>query len=107
MDSYQHVSQAPTLPGGAHAGAAEPAEFDVAALYSGPVSGGEADGRALPLDEKLRQAYFWIVNHAIISPHYDVEFADGPSPSVSLGDSKARLTLPSGRATPASCSSRC
>ena len=27
-----------------------------------------------PLDEKLRQAYFWMVNHAIISPHYDVEF---------------------------------
>ncbi|MPZ85817.1 MAG: hypothetical protein GEV28_37730 [Actinophytocola sp.] len=45
----------------------------------------------MPLDEKLRQAYFWIVNHAIISPHYDMEFADGPGAEVTLGDSKARL----------------
>lgn len=44
----------------------------------------------------MRQASFWIVNHAIISPHYDMEFADGPRPSVTLGDSTARLTLPSG-----------
>src|SRR5689334_20674787 len=91
---YRQVSAAPTLPGGAHAAHAD--EFDVAALYEGPLATAvRAD--AVPLDEKLRQAYFWIVNHAIISPHYDMEFADGPSPSVTLGDSKARLTLPSGQ----------
>ena len=28
------------------------------------------------LDEKLRQAYFWLVNRAVISPFYDVEFGD-------------------------------
>jgi MoxR-like ATPase len=90
--AYQQVSQAPTLPGGAPH---EP-DFDVAALYETPLGAGAPAG-GLPLDEKLRQAYFWIVNHAIISPHYDMEFSDGPSPSVTLGDSKARLTLPSGQ----------
>jgi hypothetical protein len=29
------------------------------------------------LDEKLRQAYFWLVNRAVISPFYDVEFSTG------------------------------
>jgi len=24
------------------------------------------------LSEKLRKAYFWIANHAIISPYYDI-----------------------------------
>jgi MoxR-like ATPase len=90
--AYRQVSQAPTLPGGTPH---EP-DFDVAALYETPLATGPAAG-SVPLDEKLRQAYFWIVNHAIISPHYDMEFSDGPSPSVTLGDSKARLTLPSGQ----------
>ncbi len=97
--AYQHVSQAPTLPGGAHpvGAGAETDEFDVAALYAGPLGAGARAAAGAPLDEKLRQAYFWIVNHAVISPHYDIEFADGPSPSVVLGDSRARLTLPSGQ----------
>nr|WP_269670789.1 MoxR family ATPase [Stenotrophomonas sp. SY1] len=47
------------------------------------------------LDEKLRQAYFWIVNNAIISPHYDIEYHDGPSASFSVGDTRRTLTLPS------------
>ena len=55
------------------------------------------DAAAAPLDEKLRQAYFWIVNTAIISPHYDIEYNDGPPQSFVLGDSQSRLTLPSGQ----------
>ncbi|GAA3812450.1 MoxR family ATPase [Cellulomonas soli] len=53
----------------------------------------EVEGR---LDEKLRQAYFWMVNHAIISPHYDVEFHDPSRPRTvfRLGDSKAEVELP-------------
>ncbi|MGE0488896.1 MAG: AAA family ATPase [Vulcanimicrobiota bacterium] len=89
---YQHVSQAPTRP--------TPGQvrktFDVADLYVGPAVsqpvGVDAD---LPLDEKLRQAYFWIVNHAIISPHYDIEYQDGPSATFEFGDLKSRLVLPS------------
>ena len=54
-----------------------------------------APADALPLDEKLRQAYFWIVNTAIISPHYDLEFNEGPPQIFRLGDSQSTLTLPS------------
>lgn len=89
---FQKVSQAPTHP----RPAAAPRRFDVAELYEGPASLAEApDPRALPLDEKLRRAYFWIVNSAILSPHYDLEFHDGPAPEFLLGDRKARLVLPS------------
>ena len=91
---FQRVSQAPTNP---HAQPA-PKEFDVADLYRGPVAVPEdGDGSALPLDEKLRQAYFWIVNHAIISPFYDIEFNDGPAQTYRLGDNQGQLTFPSGQ----------
>ena len=53
---FQRISQAPTNP---HA---QPAikDFDVADLYRGPAAIlSNAQGDALPLDEKLRQAYFW------------------------------------------------
>jgi hypothetical protein len=88
----QHVPKAPTNPGPR----AEPKSFDVAELYEGPVPLSDARTDAgLPLDEKLRQAYFWIVNTAIISPHYDVEYNEGPPQSFVVGDSKSRLDLPS------------
>ena len=89
---FQRLSQAPTNP------RAEPAprSFDVAELYAGPVAlPGDAAAASLALDEKLRQAYFWIVNNAIISPHYDIEYHDGPSPRFNVGDSRRPLTLPS------------
>ncbi len=89
---YQHVAEAPTRPGLRKA----KTTFDVADLFSGPaqVPGQdvECDER---LDEKLRQAYFWIINHAVISPHYDIEYNDQPPQVFSFGDSKAKLTLPS------------
>ncbi|KAF0178484.1 MAG: ATPase [Limisphaerales bacterium] len=93
LDVFQRVSQAPTNP---HPAAAT-RTFDVADLYQGPVADRSevpADG-GLPLDEKLRQAYFWIVNTAIISPHYDIEYNEGAPQQFVLGDSKCRLTLPS------------
>ena len=85
---FQHVSAAPTNP----QPAAGPKAFDVADLYAtGPVADmARAPDGALPLDEKLRQAYFWIVNHAIISPHYDLEYFAGPHQSYTFGDSKTR-----------------
>src|SRR5512135_1595386 len=92
LNVFQRVSQAPTNPK-----PQVPSKiFDVAELYTGPVADLEAKpDSGLPLDEKLRQAYFWIVNTAIISPHYDIEY-NGESPqSFVLGDSKSRLTLPS------------
>jgi hypothetical protein len=63
---FQRASQAPTNP----AAPVSVAAFDVADLYEGPAVTGDVGESAhqLPLDEKLRQAYFWIVNNAIISP---------------------------------------
>ena len=93
FNPFQRLSAAPTNP---HAAAA-PRTFDVADLYRGPIAerldGGAA--AATPLDEKLRQAYFWIVNTAIISPHYDIEYNAAPPQTFVVGDTKARLTLPS------------
>lgn len=92
---FQRVSQAPTNP---HTPPTQ-RKFDVAELYQGPVTvgGDTATAGEIPLHEKLRQAYFWIVNTAIISPHYDVEYNDGPPQSFVLGDTKSRLNLPSGQ----------
>jgi hypothetical protein len=91
---FQRVSQAPTNP------QAKPTvkEFDVADLYRGPVAVQEDGvGKALPLDEKLRQAYFWIINHAVISPFYDIEYNEGPAQAYALGDSRSQMTFPSGQ----------
>jgi MoxR-like ATPase len=89
---FKRVSSAPTNPGKPTLSRA----FDVADLYRGPVAERQAavDPAGVPLDEKLRQAYFWIVNTAIISPHYDVEYNDAPPATFTLGDSKSLLTLP-------------
>lgn len=91
---YQHISQAPTKPGPT----TERRRFDVADLYRGPLAEEASTGTdEAHLDEKLRQAYFWIVNHAIISPHYDIEYQDGPHQSFTFGDLKSQVTLPSGQ----------
>lgn len=95
VNPFKRVSQTPTNP--------DPAPrtsraFDVADLYRGPVATEDTVDLApdaVPLDEKLRQAYFWIVNSAIISPHYDIEYNDTPPARFTVGDSKTRLTLPS------------
>ncbi|MEG0191583.1 MAG: hypothetical protein RR831_01725 [Stenotrophomonas sp.] len=89
---FQRLSQAPTNP---RTGTAS-RTFDVAELYEGPVRlQDDAASAPLRLDEKLRQAYFWIVNNAIISPHYDIEYHEGPSASFTVGDTRRPLTLPS------------
>jgi MoxR-like ATPase len=92
---FQRVSQSPTNP-------QEPAvakEFDVAELYQGSASTDGDIAKPQPLDEKLRQAYFWIVNHAVISPFYDIEYqeADQPPQRFIFGDSQSTVSLPSGQ----------
>lgn len=93
-DLLQRVSQAPTNP----KPAAPPHEFDVADLYRGPVLvADDANAERISLDEKLRQAYFWVVNHAVISPFYDIEYQNGPSQTYEFGDHRDRVCLPSGQ----------
>lgn len=94
MSSFGKVSQAPTLPSSAPG----PRDWDVADLYATPIAGAiETAPQAVPLDEKLRQAYFWVVNSAILSPFYDIEYLEGPATSFVLGDAKSTLVLPSGQ----------
>ncbi|MCC7143040.1 MAG: AAA family ATPase [Candidatus Eisenbacteria bacterium] len=92
FNPFQRISQAPTNP---HP-AAPVRAFDVADLYRGPVEAeiSPPTDQGVALDERLRQAYFWIVNTAVISPHYDIEYLDGPPPTFLLGDSKSKLVLP-------------
>ncbi len=89
---FQRVSASPTNPRTSEA--VKP--FDVADLYQGPVpvAGADESQAKLPLDEKLRQAYFWIVNQAIISSFYDIEYNQGPPPQFKFGDSQSLVTLP-------------
>ena len=42
----------------------------------------ERDGATLT--DKARQAYYWIVNNAVIVPYYDIEFSDGPPSTFSF-----------------------
>jgi MoxR-like ATPase len=92
FDRFRQVSEAPTRP---------PKEdrikrFDVADLYEGPAAApAPAEETKGALDEKLRQAYFWVANHAIISPFYDIEYNDGPPQAFTFGDNKVTVTLPS------------
>lgn len=90
---YSRISSSPTRPS---ANQNSNAGFDVASLVNGPFGDTDTSGEesSTSLDEKLRQAYFWIVNHAIISPHYDVEYNQtAPSP-LHFGDSQTPLFLP-------------
>src|SRR5205823_14842320 len=64
-------------------------------LYDGPARSQEpAEKGAVPLDDKFRQAYFWIVNHAIITPYYDIEFNDRPPRVFHFGGVGTDLRLP-------------
>ena len=81
-DHWGHVSQSPTRP---QAATASP--LTATDLF------GERTPEPLPLDERLRQAYFWIVNNAVISPFYDIGFSGDTALSVPVGDAGAALEL--------------
>jgi MoxR-like ATPase len=87
----RHVSAAPTLPG---IGRTAAREFDVATLYEGPSGAGQATEAAPALDEKARQAYFWLVNSAIITPYYDIEYNEKSPPTYRFGGVGTEVRLP-------------
>lgn len=106
MDPHdpRHISSAPTRPPRAPSAsygeegaptAQRDGDFDVADLYAGAASA--SDPSAAPtvaLDDKMRQAYYWIVNHAIITPYYDIEFHTAPPPSFRFGGAGTEVRLP-------------
>ena len=68
-------------------------------LFRGPAAaaeGTEPAAEQVPLDDKFRRAYLWIVNHAIITPYYDIEFntpAEAPR-TFRFGGAGTDLRLP-------------
>ena len=88
---FQQVPKAPTNPN-----QSKPVErFKVADLYANDDEGDLENGVEDSLDEKMRQAYFWISNTAIISPYYDIEYPGSDEKSFTFGDSNVEVTLPS------------
>ena len=89
---FTRISEAPTKPGVKETAG----RYDVADLYRGPAARGALKKETgAPLDEKLRQAYFWITNHAVISPYYDIEYNEAAHQSYVFGDYKIQVNLPS------------
>lgn len=90
----QKVSESPTLPNTKKS----KDKFDISEIYKGPVeekTGNQGQATGVDLDEKLRKAYFWIINYAIINPFYDIEYNDKPPQTYTLGDMKAKVIFPS------------
>jgi len=85
-DRWHRVSASPTSP--AHAAG-------VTQLTADDLFRAADEERHVALDEKLRQTYYWIVNRAVISPYYDIEFSSGAPLTYALGDAGAVMTLPS------------
>jgi len=93
---FQKVPESPTRPGIKKANL----KFDVERLFSGHVQTPETqttESNEYGLDEKLRKAYFWIVNKAIISPYYDIEYNEGPAKTYVFTDMLSSVTFPSGQ----------
>lgn len=92
MGFFQKIPTAPTNP--QQIKTSEP--FSVKDLYASEESTSSMDTNST-LDEKLRQAYFWITNTAIISPYYDIEYEEADAKHFTFGDSKVNLSLPKGQ----------
>lgn len=88
LSAFQKVPQAPTNP---RERRSSPRRFEVEDLYD---AGGAAKEVQSCLDEKFRQAYFWITNTAIISPFYDIEYNDKAPLTFSFGNNASTLNLP-------------
>lgn len=86
---FQKVPVAPTNP---HESSDPNRLFVIEDLYDSDDTTEEK--RVNDLDEKLRQAYFWITNTAIISPFYDIEYNNEPPRKFYFGDNRIELCLP-------------
>ncbi len=92
-DQSHHIPAAPTNPVDR---GAKRTPFRIKDLFENPSESEKGEERT-GLDEKLRQAYFWITNTAIISPFYDIEYNEKAPQSYFFGDSKVQVDLPTGQ----------
>jgi MoxR-like ATPase len=88
---FQRVPASPTNPQKPAPGA----EFKIEDIYADDQTA--SSSATTSLDEKLRQAYFWVTNTAIISPFYDIEYNEDPPRTFQFGDRKLKLSLPTGQ----------
>ncbi len=94
----KHVPEAPTIPPRPQV---EVPKFDIRDVFEGtaPLTKEKQAEVVQPPkitpDEKARQAYLWIVNNAIISPFYDIEFNKGNPKQVRFTGAGTNLSLPS------------
>lgn len=93
-----HVSASPVNPPTKRI---ELPKFDVNQIFDGSATVVTTKGvevqqpGAVSPDEKARKAYFWIVNNAIISPFYDIEFNSTRTPvEIKFTGVGSKLTLP-------------
>ncbi len=94
VNPFKKVSESPTAPNVKKVSR----KFTVEKLFEGvistPSSQNSTETQDYGLDEKLRKAYFWIVNKAIISPYYDIEYNSTPPQVYTLGDIKSSIVFP-------------
>ncbi|MFX0137280.1 MAG: ATPase [Candidatus Hodarchaeota archaeon] len=93
-----HLSQIPIIPKKKKKKLEHP-KFDVANLYSGsvPITGEEqleTTETVYSLPDKAQQAYYWIINNALISPYYDIEFNTGTPEKIKFTGAGTELSLP-------------
>ncbi len=85
------VSESPTIPGARTV----KRKFDIASFYESPLSeAAEEKPGSYGLDEKLRKAYYWVANYAIINPFCDIEYSTDPPREFRIGNNKSRVVLP-------------
>lgn len=90
--SSKKVSQSPTIPQKKDSRK----KFDIESLIEdGPIPLKKTESAGFGLDEKLRKAYYWITNYAIINPFYDIEYNSSPPTQFVIGDLKTKIVLPS------------
>ncbi|MCX7999553.1 MAG: ATPase, partial [Leptospiraceae bacterium] len=94
INPFKKVSQSPTSPKAKKT----TQKFSVEHLFEGSISTPTTQDikstENYGLDEKLRKAYFWIVNKAIISPFYDIEYNETNPQVYTLGDLNTKVVFP-------------
>lgn len=97
--NFTHVSQSPIVPNKKKK-ILKTQKFDIAELYKGSIPITEEEQYEVSVlkeespAEKARKAYYWIINTAIMSPYYDIEFNKNPPQIYKFTGTGTDFTLP-------------